>query len=42
MPDQSAGTSSSTLTMLLAWLAVGAPLIWGVTQTVRKALALFR
>ena len=26
----------------LAWLAVGLPLLWGVVQTLRKAMALFR
>jgi hypothetical protein len=33
---------ASTATLILAWLAVGAPLGWGVTQTLIKALALFR
>jgi len=28
--------------LLLAWLFVGIPLIWGVTQTLIKSLALFR
>ncbi|HWZ91909.1 MAG TPA: hypothetical protein VNW92_23760 [Polyangiaceae bacterium] len=31
----------SWLTLALAWFAVGAPLLWGVAQTVRKALPLF-
>jgi hypothetical protein len=26
---------------ILAWLAVGLPLAWGVEQTVEKAMALF-
>jgi hypothetical protein len=30
-----------TLVLVLAWLAVGAPLLWGVAQTVNKAMALF-
>ena len=34
--------SSNPLVLALAWLAVGAPLLWGVTQTIRKALALFQ
>jgi predicted signal transduction protein with EAL and GGDEF domain len=41
-------TSSSTrssigtwLALVLSWLAVGVPLLWGVAQTVRKALPLF-
>jgi hypothetical protein len=33
---------SSLFTLAMAWLAVGLPLIWGVTETVRKAAALFR
>jgi hypothetical protein len=33
---------SSTATLALAWLAVGLPLLWGVAQTITKALALFR
>jgi hypothetical protein len=27
--------------MILAWVAVGLPLLWGVAQTLKKALALF-
>ncbi|MEP6618303.1 MAG: hypothetical protein ABJE47_03265 [bacterium] len=26
--------------LVLAWIAVGAPLLWGVSQTVVKSLAL--
>jgi hypothetical protein len=33
---------SSPLAVALAWLAVGIPLAWGVSQTLIKALALFR
>jgi hypothetical protein len=33
---------SSPITIALAWLAVGAPLAWGVSQTIIKSLALFR
>jgi hypothetical protein len=29
------------LLLILAWLAVGVPLLWGVVQTLHKALALF-
>lgn len=32
---------SSPLILVLAWLAVGIPLFWGVAQTFKKALALF-
>jgi hypothetical protein len=34
-----AGTGGS---VILAWLVVGLPLAWGVTQTFLKALALFK
>ena len=34
--------SSSTMTVLLAWLAVGLPLAWGVSLTVQKAAVLFK
>jgi hypothetical protein len=30
------------LILALAWLAVGLPLLWGVLQTFKKALALFK
>ena len=33
---------SSPFTIALAWLAVGLPLAWGVSQTIVKSLALFR
>ncbi len=38
------GSSGSTPTgaLVLAWLIVGAPLVWGVSQVVIKSLALFR
>ncbi|SMB84862.1 putative oxalate/formate antiporter, putative (partial) [Hymenobacter roseosalivarius DSM 11622] len=35
-------TPSSGLQTLLAWLYVGVPLFWGVSQTFIKALALFQ
>ena len=39
----SGATSSKTkLAMAVAWLAVGLPLLWGIGQTFRKVLALFR
>jgi hypothetical protein len=34
-------SKSSPAIVFLAWLAVGAPLLWGVAQTFKKALALF-
>jgi len=33
--------ASQGLTLALAWLAVGVPLLWGVVQTLKKAMALF-
>lgn len=32
---------SSTIWLVLFWLYVAIPLIWGVTQTLKKAMALF-
>ena len=37
----SEGAPSSPVILILAWIAVGAPLLWGVMQTFKKALALF-
>jgi hypothetical protein len=34
--------SKSTTQVVLAWLAVGIPLAWGVAETIAKTLALFR
>jgi hypothetical protein len=33
--------TSPSLTLAIAWLWTGLPLLWGVAQTIRKALALF-
>ena len=33
--------SGGVMKLALAWLAVGVPLIWGVVQTLKKAMALF-
>ena len=42
MTTSSTSPSARTwFTLVLAWLAVGLPLLWGVAQTVRKALPLF-
>jgi hypothetical protein len=39
------GTSSASgrrlPTMIFAWFMVGVPLLWGVAQTIKRALALF-
>jgi hypothetical protein len=34
--------SPKWLLLACAWLAVGVPLLWGVVETVEKALPLFR
>jgi hypothetical protein len=39
--SSSEGSPTSPVILLLAWIAVGAPLLWGVLQTFKKALALF-
>jgi hypothetical protein len=38
--DASGG--SSVIPVVLAWLAVGIPMAWGVWMTLKKALLLFR
>jgi hypothetical protein len=40
-PEASAKTTNP-VTLILAWVAVGIPLLIGVLQTVTKAAALFR
>ncbi len=42
MTDPIAVKKSSPLTLIIAWLWVGAPLAWGISQTFQKALALFK
>ncbi|WP_167856411.1 MFS transporter small subunit [Hymenobacter metallicola] len=37
-----AAAPSSGLQVALAWIYVGVPLLWGVSQTFIKALALFK
>lgn len=37
-----AAAPSTSLSVILAWLYVGAPLAWGISQTFIKALALFK
>ena len=41
-PADRPAPASGAVTLALAWLAVGLPLLWGVAQTVSKAAALFR
>jgi hypothetical protein len=33
---------SQVVALALSWTAVGLPLLWGVAETLRKALALFQ
>ncbi len=44
VPRQSAAATSPSQAVAVgvAWLAVGAPLAWGVSQTLIKAMALFQ
>lgn len=35
-------SKTSPVQIALAWIFVGAPLLWGVSQTFIKALALFK
>jgi hypothetical protein len=41
MTTSNAGSTRTWLMLVLAWLAVGLPLLWGVGQTIKKALPLF-
>ncbi|RTL86146.1 MAG: MFS transporter [Hyphomicrobiales bacterium] len=41
-PIRARGDGAVSPVLLLAWAAVGIPLVWGVSMTVIKALALFR
>jgi hypothetical protein len=34
--------TSSWVTVVLAWVLVAVPLLWGVWQTIKKAAVLFR
>jgi len=38
---ESGSHSTNVIKLALAWLAVGVPLLWGVVQTLKKAMALF-
>ncbi len=39
--DKENASSNDTVKLALAWLAVGLPLVWGVVETLKKAMALF-
>jgi hypothetical protein len=40
-PDAPSG-DSSWVQIAIAWILVGLPLLWGIFNTIKKALALFR
>jgi hypothetical protein len=40
--DMNEAGKSSPIALALAWLAVGVPLAWGVSQTIIKSMALFQ
>jgi len=42
MQAQAQSPHTSRLIVFLAWVAVGVPLLWGIEQTIAKALVLFR
>ena len=42
MATASSRTPNRFVTLCLAWLTVSLPLLWGVGQTVKKALPLFQ
>jgi hypothetical protein len=39
---QRSPSAAGRVALILAWSAVGIPLLWGVVQTIEKALPLFR
>ena len=41
-PDTRSTSPAGIVTVLLAWLPVALPLLWGVWQTIKKAAVLFR
>jgi hypothetical protein len=45
MPDESLDdhpSPASWVTVIIAWILVGVPLLWGISITFRKAAILFR
>ena len=41
MTRSDANKGNDTVKLALAWLAVGVPLVWGIVETLKKAMALF-
>ena len=42
MPDDEHPKRTSPMLLIVAWLVVGIPAAWGVSQTVLRSLDLFR
>ncbi len=42
MSENTEQKKSPAAAIVFAWLFVGLPLLWGVSQTVQKSLALFK
>lgn len=42
MDQNQASSNSSPLTLVLFWLYVGIPLVWGVSSTMKQAMILFK
>jgi hypothetical protein len=42
MPPDSERKKTTSFWLSMSWLWVGVPLLWGIAETVRKSLALFR
>ena len=40
--EERATASTSWVVVVLAWVAVGVPMLWGVGMTLKKAALLFR
>jgi hypothetical protein len=40
--DEPAATKTPISSVVLAWVFVGTPLLWGVLQTLKKAWVLFQ
>ena len=41
-PNDAPAGGSGLVVLLLAWIAVGIPMLWGIYMTIRKASLLFK
>ena len=41
-PNDAPAGGSGLVVLLLAWIAVGLPMLWGIYMTIRKASLLFK